>query len=483
MPKGQQFKYSDVAESFISNRIIEEDRAASAEFFKLENMLSALKSSPSDFFTFRTRHADGSLHWNRTLIFHSDASQSCLVMSRRDITRLYDEEQQQKQVLQKAVAAANEANQAKSDFLSRISHDMRTPLNAVIGLTGLAKEEKNPPKTAEYLDNIEDSGKLLLELINDILDLSRIESGETELVLEPYSLAEFKRNIDSVIRPLMDKKNIQFICQLNADVDNICVDKMRFCQIFLNLLTNSAKFTQSGGRVEFISEHIPDDELGRYGLRFYVRDTGRGMSESFLSRLFLPFTQENSSPELQGSGLGLAIVKRLVDSFGGTISVKSELGKGTEFVIDLHAHHESNIPGTAKSANEDFSHLFGKHILLVEDNMINTLVAKALLESKGCEVDTALNGLESISKFETSENGFYDAILMDVRMPVMDGIEATQRISRLKRQEAKTIPIIAMTANAFSEDHEQTMQAGMNAHLSKPIDPSQLFNTILSLIK
>lgn len=373
---------------------------------------------------------------------------------------------------------SKQATQAKTDFLSRMSHDIRTPMNAIIGMTNLAREETDPAVVREYLDNIDASSNFLLGLINDILDLSKIESGEFKLNPVPCTVGEFSQSIDTIIKSLMQQKHIDFIYEMNCGAECLMVDKLRFSQIFFNLLSNASKFTPEYGKVEFLAEHIPEKN-GLYGVRFIVRDNGIGMSPEFLENLFVPFQQENivGNDVHAGTGLGLPIVKRLVDAMDGTIQVKSEPGKGTEFTLDIYTRL-APVPQKEEKVKKDVHSLEGIRILLVEDNHMNIKVAKKLLENKGCLVTVVENGQEAVNCFRASGEHFFQAILMDVRMPVMGGIEATRIIRAMERSDAKTVPIIAMTADAFSEEQKKTLDAGMTYHLSKPIEPQLLFEVL-----
>lgn len=381
---------------------------------------------------------------------------------------------------------AEQAAQAKTEFLSRMSHDIRTPLNAIIGLTHLARKESDLQTVEDYLGKIDTSSKFLLGLINDILDMSKIENGDMTLNESPFTREEFMDSIQTVIQPLIEDKNINFVFDMTTGVECIMADKLRFSQIFFNLLSNAAKFTPDGGTIEFISERIepnPDDD-GKIGIRFFVRDTGIGMSEEFLKHLYDPFAQERSKlgDKARGTGLGLPIVKSLVEAMGGTISVKSELGKGTEFRIELYLA-AAEPPAKEPETERTEQNLNGAHILLVEDNEINSYVAKTILEQFSCVVDAAENGQIAVDKFAQSAENSYDVILMDVHMPVMDGIEATKLIRTMSRSDAVSVPIIAMTADAFDREKAQTIDAGMNEHISKPIDPDLLYNTISKYLK
>ena len=378
------------------------------------------------------------------------------------------------------------AAQTKSEFLSRMSHDIRTPMNAIIGLTHLAKKEENMQIIKDYLNKIDTSSKFLLGLINDILDMSKIENGEMVLNESPYTREEFSESIRTVIQPLIAEKNIHFVFEINCGMECILVDHLRFNQIFFNLLSNAAKFTPSGGTIEFISEPIAPEEKnvdGKIGVRYYVRDNGIGMSEEYQKHLYDPFLQERSKlgDDVKGTGLGLPIVKSLVDAMGGTIEVRSELGKGTEFKIEMYVK-PAKAEAKEKEAAYDEEKLKGARILLVEDNELNVFVAKTVLEQFLCVVDVASDGQEAVEKFGSSKKGFYDIILMDVHMPVMDGLEATKRIRAMERSDASEVPIIAMTANAFDKEKNQTLKAGMNCHLPKPIDPALIYQVLSQYI-
>lgn len=395
---------------------------------------------------------------------------------------LYQEIQEKNDELQIAAKKAEAAANAKSEFLSRMSHDIRTPMNAIIGLTHLAQEENDISVIKSYLYKMDASSKFLLGLINDILDLSKIESGEMTLNEGPFTKKEFGDAIQTVIKPLIDEKSIHFIFELKDEMDCIKVDRLRFSQIFFNLLSNAAKFTPTGGTIEFLSETIEpkeNDENGKAGIRFYIRDNGIGMSEEFQKHLYDPFIQEKSElgEKTRGTGLGLPIVKSLVDAMNGTISVKSKLGQGTEFMVELYVE-VMEAPSVKEKSVFEAEVLKGVRVLLVEDNELNIYVAKTILEKAFCEVDTAQNGEEAVQKFRESENHHYDAILMDIRMPVMDGLEATRRIRALERDDAATVPIIAMTADAFDKEKQETFAAGMNSHMAKPIEPAVLYEVL-----
>lgn len=396
---------------------------------------------------------------------------------------LYREITKKNEELKVVARQAESAAAAKSEFLSRMSHDIRTPMNAIIGLNHLAQGEQDIEVIRGYLNKMDSSSKFLLGLINDILDLSKIENGEMTLHEGPFTCEEFKNSIQTVIKPLIDEKDINFVFKMDSGLECINVDRLRFSQIFFNLLSNAAKFTPIGGTIEFISERIDpteDTEAGKVGLRMYVRDNGIGMSEEFLQHMYDPFIQEQSElgDKVRGTGLGLPIVKSLVDVMGGTIEVKSTLGKGTEFKIELYVE-TTDIPEEEKKQQYDMGVLKDAHILLVDDNDLNVYVAKTILEQFACIVYVANNGQEAVAKFAASSEDFYDVILMDVQMPVMNGLSATRAIRAMGRKDAVSVPIIAMTADAFDKEKNEILESGMDCHLPKPIDPPVLYRTIL----
>lgn len=399
----------------------------------------------------------------------------------------YLERKRMNEVLQESVEQAEYARRAKDDFLSRMSHDMRTPMNAIIGISTLGEEEAQDEASRDYFKNILLSAEFLLGLINDILDMSKIEN--TDFTLHPvrYSIADFTRQIESSIVPLCRQKNITFLFEKEEIGAEIAViDRLRFEQIMINLLTNAVKFTPSGGTIELRIKSL--EMKGRISRkRFIIRDNGIGMSPQFMEHMYEPFAQEHSTlmERTEGSGLGLAIVNKLISMMGGTIQCNSEPGKGTEFIIEMDmeiCEQQESAQETEKRQQKQEYHLKGKKILLCDDHPLNTQIARKVLEKQGIQVITAVNGSEGLRIFSESETGAFDAILMDIRMPVMDGLTAAKKIRQLAREDAKRIPIIAMTANAYEEDREKSQNAGMNEHLAKPIEPSHLYEVLEAFI-
>lgn len=387
--------------------------------------------------------------------------------------------------LKNSVRDAQTANDAKTDFLSRMSHDIRTPINVITGMTDLALSEHNPPQTDAYLTNIQASNRFLLGLVNDILDMNKVESGKMELHPRPYTYAEFHTYINAVIAPLCAEKSIHFITQINDKSVTLIADSLRLNQILFNLLSNAVKFTDTGGHIRLVTTVTPIAG-GRATVDFLVEDDGIGMSQAFQDKMFDAFSQERNAAtqSIQGTGLGLAIVKSLVELMGGTIRVESRLHVGTTFFVHLEtartADAAANVPKPADAAL-----LSGKRMLLCEDHPLNAQIMVRLLARKAVEVDVAENGQRGLELFSGAPEGHYDAILMDIRMPVMDGLNATRAIRTLgqARHDAREIPIIALTANAFDADVQNCLDAGMNAHLAKPIEPELLYATLSEMLQ
>ena len=384
-----------------------------------------------------------------------------------------------------ALEVAEKASKAKTDFLSNMSHDIRTPMNAIIGITTLMKNELHQPeKLAEHLGKLETSGRLLLGIINDILDMSRIESGKTTLNIEKTNISQQVSQLDSIIRQQASQRRQTFTVETHMQHENVLADPNRLNQVLMNILSNAVKYTPQGGRIRLaVDELTHTDHYAKY--RFIVQDDGIGMSAAYQKTLFDPFTREEKSGtnKVQGTGLGMAITKSIVDLMGGTIRVESTTGKGTrfevvlEFPIDAEADKVQTAPALPEEA-ETVSPLSGMNFLCAEDNAINAEILELLLETKGARCTICSNGQEIVDAFASVKPGEYDMILMDVQMPVMDGLEATRRIRSGENPLGRTIPILAMTANAFLEDMQKSRDAGMDEHLSKPVDINALEQTV-----
>ena len=401
------------------------------------------------------------------------------------LTQVNDELRQAQVVAAEALQSAERASKAKTDFLSNMSHDIRTPMNAIIGITTLMKNELHQPeKLAEHLGKLETSGQLLLGIINNILDMSRIESGKTTLNVEKMNLPQQVSQLDSIIRQQAGQRRQTFTVNTHLQHENVLADPNRLNQVLMNILSNAVKYTPKGGHIRLEVEELPRNEyFARY--RFVVQDDGIGMSEEFQKTLFEPFTREEKSGtnKVQGTGLGMAITKSIVDLMGGTIHVESTTGKGTRFevVLEFPIDAEADTVQEAQvlpEEEETASPLSGMKFLCAEDNAINAEILELLLESKGAHCKIYPNGQEIVDAFASVKPGEYDMILMDVQMPVMDGLEATRRIRNGENPLGRIIPILAMTANAFLEDMQKSKEAGMDVHLSKPVDIAALEQTV-----
>ena len=394
-----------------------------------------------------------------------------------------------KDITTEALQTAENANKAKTDFLSNMSHDIRTPMNAIIGMTSLIRHDAgNKAKVIEYSDKIDISSQHLLGIINDVLDMSKIEAGKTVFKYNDFSILNFIQEINTLFQSQIDeKKQTLTIIKENIRHEWVNGDQVHLMQIFSNLVSNAVKYTQEGGKIQFLVEECETKSSVYAKYRFLVSDNGMGMSADFKDTIFDAFTRAESSMtnKIQGTGLGMAITKNLVEAMGGTIDVESELGQGScfEVLIDMRIAEERTIALAAQEEidEQDDNILQGLRFLCAEDNELNAEILMELLKIEGAECIICENGERVLETFEQSAPGDYDMILMDVQMPVMNGYEATKAIRRSSHELAMTIPIIAMTANAFSEDIQHSLAAGMNAHVSKPVEMKVLEKTIRSI--
>ena len=392
-----------------------------------------------------------------------------------------------KNVATEALQTAENANKAKTDFLSNMSHDIRTPMNAIIGITSLIRHDAgNKAKVIEYADKIDISSQHLLGIINDVLDMSKIEAGKTVFKYSDFSILDFVQELDTIFHSqIYEKKQTLTIIKESIRHEWVNGDQVHLMQIFSNLLSNAIKYTQEGGEIQFLVEECETKSSVYAKYRFLVSDNGMGMSADFKETIFDPFTRAESSVtnKIQGTGLGMAITRNLVEAMGGTIDVESEPGQGScfEVLIDLKIAENRTVALAAQEGERDGNILQGMRFLCAEDNELNAEILTELLKIEGAECTICENGEEILKVFEQSAPGDYDMILMDIQMPVLNGYEATKAIRRSSHKLAKTIPIIAMTANAFSEDIQHSLAAGMNAHVSKPVEMKVLEKTIRSI--
>ncbi len=433
--------------------------------------------------------ANTSLLLDRTMLFFGAVSLVFLasmvviivitMISKTD-KQLMRQKDEANKLLQTAAEEANSANQAKSDFLSHMSHDIRTPINGIMGMTDIAlKNIGNQDKVYDCLNKISGSSQHLLGLINDVLDMSRIESGKTKVNHESFDIRTCINNCASIIGGQLAVRDLELKCEIDEFAHPLLIgDELHLRQVFINILGNSVKFTPDGGTI-YLRAKEKGDADGKALYRFELEDTGIGMKEEFLPHLFEAFAQEDGGMRTtyKGTGLGMAITKKFVDMMGGTIEVTSQVNVGTTFVIEIW--FDIDVDAKADENKADFhANLKGMKALLVEDIELNLEIARSILEEEGAVITPAMNGQEAVEAFSDNPPGTFDVIIMDIMMPVMDGITATKTIRALEREDAAVIPIIAMTANAYEEDIRSTREAGMDAHLSKPIDVNVLFKTL-----
>ncbi len=489
------------------------DGDARREFLlKLSAAYIEKQLSQEDFYSFviETRDKNGQKRVKRYQVFYVSRELGRVCIARSDVTDVVTREQEQKAQLAAALQAAEQANAAKSDFLSRMSHEIRTPMNAIIGLTAIAEAHVDDPGyVADCLKKITVSSKHLLGLINEVLDMSKIESGKVELQMEDFNLPELVGNLLTMCRPQIEEKGHELSVSVSGiEHEGVVGDAQRIQQAFMNLMSNAVKYTPHGGKIKLAVREKPTNRSRVGCYEFVIEDNGIGMSGETLARLYEPFERAKDSrvEEIQGTGLGMAITKNIVQMMNGNIKVESELNKGTRFTVTIFlklqeaggtvsqadpagpsapagddgqsSHGLPGQPADGKKqsaleeiAAQDFS---GKRALLVEDNEINAEIAGEILGMTGLAIERAKNGKEAVDAMAAAEDGFYDVIFMDVQMPVMNGYEATKAIRSLPGAYAREVPIIAMSANAFAEDVNAAITVGMNEHVAKPLDFGQL---------
>ena len=410
------------------------------------------------------------------------------VVGTRNIDSLIKKERMQEEKLKKAYAAAENSNKAKTEFLNNMSHDIRTPMNVILGYNQLMKSQLTEPKQLDYQKKIEQSGKLLLSIINNVLDMARIESGKIKVDENYESAGEVVDEIISTFASEAEERGIHLSGSMKVTHRNILCDGTKIREIYVNLVSNAIKYTPRGGNVTITVEELPCEREGYMKVKSEIKDTGIGMSKEYLPTLFEPFSRERNTTtgRVRGTGLGMPIVKKMVDLMGGSLEVESELGKGTVFTFTLmhkiadRKYYSQRIETVEASDREE--NLRGKHVLLAEDNDLNAEIAVTVLEETGLVIERVEDGIQCVNRIEQMVSGTYDLILMDIQMPNMDGYKATRCIRRLDDKKKAEIPIIAMTANAFAEDRKKAFDAGMNGHIAKPIDIEKLGAVILSVL-
>ena len=388
----------------------------------------------------------------------------------------------------KAQIQAEKANAAKSDFLFNMSHDIRTPMNALLGYSELMKRELTDPKLMDYQEKMEQSGNLLLSIINNVLDMARIESGKVELDEDYVKIRDIYQGIYKIFQAEAEKKGIHLKMEYDVKHEHVICDETKNKEIFLNLISNAVKYTASGGRVTIRITELDCDRKDYVRIRTQVIDTGIGMSEEFLPSLFEAFARERNTTDgkIAGTGLGMPIIKKYIDMMYGTIEVESKQGEGSKFTVTLEyriADKSYYERATEKFSDMDETRISGKHILLAEDNDLNAEIAEFILEDMGLIVDRVEDGVQCVSRIEQKPAGTYDLILMDIQMPNMDGYKATEVIRDLSDKNKANIPIIAMTANAFEEDRKKALAKGMNGHIAKPVDIEKMREILQNTFK
>ena len=411
------------------------------------------------------------------------------VVGTRNIDSLIKKERMQEEKLKKAYAAAENSNKAETEFLNNMSHDIRTPMNVILGYNQLMKSQLTEPKQLDYQKKIEQSGKLLLSIINNVLDMARIESGKIKVDENYESVGEVVDEIISTFASEAEERGIHLSGSMKVTHRNILCDGTKIREIYVNLVSNAIKYTPRGGNVTITVEELPCKREGYMKVKSEIKDTGIGMSKEYLPTLFEPFSRElnTTTGRVRGTGLGMPIVKKMIDLMGGSLEVESELGKGTVFTFTLmhkiadKKYYSQRIEKVKTSSMRES--LSGKHVLLAEDNDLNAEIAVTILEEAGFVIERVEDGIQCVNRIEQMSPGTYDLILMDIQMPNMDGYQAAQRIRHLNDKTRAEIPIIAMTANAFAEDRKRAFDAGMNGHIAKPIDIEKLGAVILSVLK
>ena len=456
----------------------------SRDSFLEELSFEKLKSTNEDYsFTYEYMSDEGILYYQARVSYVKKKDRTrAVVIGTRNIDDLIKKERLQKEQLRKAYIQAENASMAKTDFLNSMSHDIRTPMNVILGYNQLMKKQLTDPVLVDYQKKIEQSGNLLLSIINDVLNMARIESGKSVLAQSSESIVDMVEEVSNVFGAMAKEKEIALDTKIDIVPKQVLCDSTKVKEILVNLIGNAIKYTPSGGRVTVDVKELECLKEGYGTYQVQISDTGIGMSESFIPTLFDSFTRE-ASENIMGTGLGMAIVKKLVDMMGGTIDVESVLGKGSCFTITID--HKVVDEEVVKTENEDLSiskySLEGKHILLAEDNELNAEFAKIILEDFGLHVDLARDGLECVGKVIEKPVGTYDFILMDIQMPNMNGYLATQKIRAIP--EKNNIPIIAMSANAFDEDKKKALNVGMDGYISKPIDMDKVGKQIIKILK
>ncbi len=487
-------RYTDTKTQYVDTMVAEEDRKRMQEQISLPYIRKQFETKTQFSVTFQRKLETGLRYYRIDFgkVKMPDGSIGAM-MGFKDVDAEVRDTMAKNQALKDALQTAEQASKAKTAFLSSMSHEIRTPMNAIIGLNNIALNESNvPDNIREYLTKIGTSADHLLSIINDILDMSRIESGTETLKNEEFSLDFCLEQVNTIVNEQCEDKGLEYVFQTSGKIDDYYIgDSMKLRQILINILGNAVKFTPEGGTVTFtVKEGRRFDRKAT--VKFEIKDTGVGISEDYIPHIFDAFTTEDAAAtnKYGSTGLGMSITKRLVDLMDGHIEVESEKGTGTTFSVTVTLgevpHESEELEETSDLDDNEVTvraDLAGRRILVAEDMEINSEIMVMVLDMREMEADVAENGRIAVEKFLEHPEGYYDAILMDMRMPEMDGLQATRTIRASGRGDAESIPIIALTANAFDDDVRRSLQAGLNAHLSKPVEPELLFDTLETLIR
>lgn len=483
--------YGEAVEVFTDHDTASESAEDIQSQFQIESVLKRLEREPAGYDFVAALQCENGFRYKQFSMLWGNRNHDTVCVVRADVTDMIAAERKVKKELENALADAEEANEAKSNFLSSMSHDIRTPMNAIVGMTTLAFAHiDDRVRLEDCLQKITVSSRHLLSLVNDVLDMSRIEQSRISINHVKLRLPDIVDQLAAILTPQAREKGVRLsICANQVSHTSFYGDSLRINQILINLLGNAVKFTAAGGSVEFrVEEIVPENSPADIRYRFTVQDTGIGMSEEFLKHIFEPFTRERAAEGIEGTGLGLSIAKRLVDLMGGTITVESRTGQGTRFTVELEFEGQDRAFNMHTDGGENsdpkMEGIFtGRRFLMAEDNDINAEILCELLQMEGASSERREDGIRTVAAFKSAEPGTYDAILMDIQMPGMNGYEAARMIRSLDRADAKEIPIIAMTANAFAEDVQAALEAGMNAHVAKPIDMDLLRAALGKVLK
>ncbi|MCR5175232.1 MAG: response regulator [Anaerovibrio sp.] len=479
--KSFSMDYDQGVDKVIQKYLVEEDRIVCGKMFQLPNIIDTVDKFGEFTGVYRVDLPNmPHLQYKKISMHYLDLDErDVLVVTQHDFTNIVREESQMQEALRGALHHAEEASQAKSKFLFHMSHELRTPLNSIVGMTELGKGRTQEKDYVEYcFDKIDVSSRMMLDMIDDVLDIAHIENDDIKLAENVVLFRPFIEGVAEKARANAYAKKINF--QLNVDegiAKSFNFDAERFSQVLRNLLSNAVKYTQRFGSVE-LNVKLIGEEIGRQSLEFEVKDTGVGIDDHFKSKVFEAFEQEydDSTSIYGGAGLGLAICNHIVKKMGGEIEFESTKGQGSTFRVEV----DLDIAVVAQPKEDDLQQelFIDKRVLLADDNAINLEIDKQLLTKKGMVVDVAENGRDALSQYMSNAPGTYDLILMDVRMPYMDGLTATSKIRASGKSDCKTIPILALTANAFEEDIRKSFECGMNAHITKPVDVKAMFSII-----